>query len=104
MIRLRGETDELEQCGCPEARPAFSKLRRERDVLDRSEVRQQVRALKDVGDAARASGSPRRTVERGKRPSVPLDAPGRRLDEPTEDVQQRGLAGTRTTEQHDALV
>ena len=102
VVRLRGEPDELEQLLRCERRLA-GEVRGEGDVLERGEVRQQVRALEDVGDPVRAHRAARRAVERGERPAVPLDDAAGRLDEAAEHVQQRRLARAGAAEQREAL-
>src|SRR5436190_15427738 len=105
MVGLRVETDQLEQSVGSERRVgvAAGDLRREGDVLERREVRQQVGALEDEGDPARARGDARRAIERRERPPVPLNAAGVRLDEAAEDVQERRLARAGAAEQRDPL-
>ena len=76
---------------------------RERDVLERGEVGEQVRALEDVGDAVRAERAAGGRIDGGERPAAPLDRSGARLDEPAEHVQQRRLARSRAAEEGNAV-
>src|SRR5207245_8281263 len=73
----------------------------ERDVFERREVRQEVRALEHVGDAVRAHRGSRRPLERDQRPRLPLDLTGRRLDEAAEHMEKRRLPRARAAEQAD---
>ena len=68
----------------------------EGDVLEGGEVRQQVRALEDVGDPARAHRAARR-ARRASESGRPCHSTlaGRRLDQAAEHVQQRRLARAR---------
>src|SRR5205823_939968 len=94
IVRLLGEADELEQREWLEALLALGVVRGldgEGDVLEGGEVRQEVCALEDVGEAARASLGTRRRVQGGKRPALPVDHSGCGLDEPAEHVQERRL-------------
>ena len=93
MVRLGGKPDELEQLERSEVAGGLARDGRgEGDVLERVEVRQQVRALEHVGDAVRANGAAGCAVERRERPGVPFDCARRGLDEAAEHVQQRRLA------------
>src|SRR5207253_11137364 len=89
VVELRPEPDKLEQRGCSARRCGLAGCEpaSEGDVLERGEVRQQVRALKDVGDPARTERAPCGAVERCQRPTMPLDAARGRLDQPAEQVQ-----------------
>src|SRR5438094_1381191 len=98
MLGLRGEADELEQ-RLGRERWVSRELRGEGHVLERGEVREQVRALEDVRDPVRAHRAAGRAVEGGERTSLPLDGAGGRLDEAAEHVQQRRLAGAGAAEQ-----
>ena len=89
IVRLLGETDELEQGERLEALLPLGVIRgldREGDVLEGGEVRKEVRALEDVGEAARTCLGARRRVQRGEWPALPVDHPCRGLDEPAEYV------------------
>src|SRR5258708_1816921 len=103
MVDLRREPDELEQ-RLGRTFCFAGNLRGEGDVLDRGEMRQQVRALEDVSDAARSNRATGRPVEGGERTAVPLHDARGRLDQTAEDVQERRLTRARTTEQRHALV
>src|SRR5262245_17121469 len=95
VIELVREADEAEQRRRRERGVSVTRqLCGERDVLEGGEVRQEIRALKDVGDSMRAQRPASDCIERGEFPSVPFDRSGRRLDEPAEDMQQRRLART----------
>ena len=106
VIGLGGEADELEQrLGCRlRVDVPLREIGGERNVLERREMRKQVRALEDVRNPVRTDRTTGCAVERGERAAVPGNAPRRRLDQPAEHVQQRRLSGARATEQRQAVV
>ena len=75
----------------------------ERDVLARGQAGNQIVELEHEADVTAAVRSQRRLVG-SRQVRVPVeDVAARRHVEPAEDVQERGLAGPRRTQQHDEM-
>src|SRR5581483_4670890 len=105
VVSLRRQTDQLQQGVSRELRVGVTRgeMRREGEVLERREMRQEVRALEDVGDPMGAHGATGSEIERRERAAMPLHTAPGRLDEAAEHVQQRRLAGTGAAEQGEAV-
>ena len=103
MVFLAAQADDLQQVGrVSRGRPPRDP-HRERDVLDRTERRQEVAALEDVRHAAGADGTACGPVQRGKRTPMPLDRAAGRRDEAAEHVQERRLPRPRSAEEREAV-